>query len=251
MKKTILKATNLTKQFQNNPQPVLHHINIDIYEGDFTIIMGPSGAGKSTLLYALSAMDSLSQGTVFYKNHNLHTLKEKQLSRIRNQDFGFVFQQPHLVSNLTLYENILITAYLNPNYTQKQAKQKCDNLIEMMHLQKAKDRFVNTVSGGEGQRASIARAIINQPTILFGDEPTGALNKQNSYDVLNLFSDIHEAGQSIVMVTHDIKAALRATRILYLEDGKILDELTLQPYAKQQEKQREEAISYWLSKLAW
>lgn len=251
MKKTILKAANLTKQFQNNPQPVLHHINIDIYEGDFTIIMGPSGAGKSTLLYALSAMDSLTQGTVFYKNHNLHTLKEKQLSHIRNQEFGFVFQQPHLVSNLTLYENVLITAYLNSNYTQKQAKQKCDNLIDMMHLQKAKNRFVNTVSGGEGQRASITRAIINQPAILFADEPTGALNKQNSYDVLNLFSKIHEAGQSIVMVTHDIKAALRATRILYLEDGKILDELSLQPYTKQQEKQREEIITHWLSALSW
>ena len=230
---------------------MLNRISAEIYRGDFTIIMGPSGAGKSTLLYTLSGMDALSSGKVLYRNQELGTLSEKKMAALRAKEFGFVFQQTHLVSNLTLFENVMVAGYLEKGKPEKAVKERAESLLTQMHMEKAGNRLPSQVSGGEAQRAAIARAMINRPELLFADEPTGALNRKNSEEVLDLLTSLNQEGQSILMVTHDVKAAIRGTRILYLEDGKILDEMSLPPFDVQAAREREEKINTWLTSLSW
>lgn len=252
MKKTLLRGENVTKKFLGtNSDPVLDRINVEIYEGDYTIIMGPSGAGKSTLLYSLSCMDTITSGKIFYKDQEISAFKEAQMAKLRISEFGFVFQQMHLVSNLTLFENVAVAGYLNKEITEQDRKERENELLTQMNVEQVKDRISAKTSGGEGQRAAIARAMINNPGIIFADEPTGSLNKRNSTEVLDLFTQINENGQSILMVTHDVRAAIRGTRILYLEDGKILDELSLPPFALSNIMGREEQVTAWLTSLAW
>lgn len=251
MKETLILAQKVTKEFSGSKEPVLNHISAEVYAGDFTIIMGASGAGKSTLLYALSGMDSITEGAVTYKGRELNHLSEKQMAALRIKEFGFVFQQTHLVSNLTLLENVMVAGYLDETQPEKKIAERADALLTRMNVADAKDRLPSQTSGGEAQRAAIARAMINQPELLFADEPTGALNKKNSEEVLNLLTGLNRDGQSILMVTHDIRAAIRGNRILYLEDGKILDEITLPPYEEASGREREEQVSAWLSSLSW
>jgi putative ABC transport system ATP-binding protein len=261
MKEIILSARDVQKSFSNNGEitQVLMNVNIDIYKGDFTVIMGSSGSGKSTLLYALSGMDKATAGQVKYKDYDITTLKEKKMSSIRADDFGFVFQQMHLVSNLSLLENVSVTGYLNKKRSTAETKKKAEELLDRMNLSDVKTHLPSRVSGGEQQRCSIARAIINDPEILFADEPTGALNRKNTTEVLNLLTELNSEGQSIVMVTHDIKAALRGNRILYLDDGNIVGELELSCYGEkgsdgellQSNKAREAQVNAWLESLDW
>ncbi len=251
MKEVILSAKDVSKRFSG--EAVLDHINTELYQGDFTVIMGSSGAGKSTLLYALSGMDSISEGQVFYQGREISGLGEKKMAALRAKEFGFVFQQICLVSNLTLFENVAVAGYLGKN-DGKAVRERAAALLEQMHVEKARDRLPSQASGGEAQRAAIARAVINQPGLLFADEPTGALNRRNTDEVLNLLTRLNQEGQSILMVTHDLRCAVRGNRILYLEDGKLLDELNLSPYdSKEQEddKARETQLSGWLSALGW
>lgn len=251
MKETLLAAKEIVKTYSGAQEPVLNHIDAEIYQGDFTVIMGPSGAGKSTLLYALSGMDTISSGQVFYKGQELGTLSENKMAVLRAREFGFVFQQTHLVSNLTLFENVAVAGYLKKDRPEKGVNTRAEKLLKQMHVEKAKDRLPSQASGGEAQRAAIARAMINQPGMLFADEPTGALNRKNSEEVLELLTSLNREGQSILMVTHDVKAALRGNRILYLEDGKILDEMVLPPFDTKTAKEREEKVSGWLASLSW
>lgn len=251
--KTLLKAKNVSKSI--NGTQILNQINVEIFDNDFTVIMGPSGAGKSTLLYALSGMDTISSGEVFYKEQSLFTLNENQIAKLRAKDFGFVFQQTHLVSNLSIFENVCVAGFVANELSQGQVQKRASELLEKMNVTNAKNRLPSQVSGGEAQRAAIARAIISNPSIVFADEPTGALNKSNSIEVLNLLTNLNNDGQSILMVTHDTKAALRASRILYLEDGKIISEIKLSKYensiSEEQLEEREEKISSWLKNLQW
>lgn len=253
MKSGLLKATDLCKGYANNgvQNHVLDMVNTEIYEGDFTVIMGSSGAGKSTLLYALSGMDLPTSGRVAYKGREINRLSEKEMAKLRSEEFGFVFQQTHLVSNLTLMENITVTGYLSKKRSAAQVRQRAKELLVQMRAEQAADRLPSQVSGGEAQRAAIARALINEPGIIFADEPTGALNKRNTEEVLNLLTEIHQKGQSILMVTHDIRAAIRANRLLYLEDGKIIGEMPLPPYQKEEEKNRERQVDAWLTSNEW
>ncbi len=253
MSQVLLEGTHITKRFGQGEKEntVLGDVSVDIYEGDFTIIMGSSGAGKSTLLYALCGMDKVSEGTVAYKEQEINSLKEKQMARLRANEFGFVFQQTHLVSNLSLFENIAVAGYMGEGQTEKQVRKKAEALLRQMHIEKAKDRYPSEVSGGEAQRAAIARAVVNEPGIVFADEPTGALNKSNTEDVLDLLTMLNQKGQSILMVTHDIHAAARGNRILYLEDGKVLAQKNLLLYEKSNERDRETEIHLWLDSLKW
>jgi len=253
MKKSILSARGLCKSFAHNGNQnhIINHVDIDIYQGDFTVIMGASGSGKSTLLYTLSGMDKVTAGEVKYQNTNIAICNEKELAKLRHKDFGFIFQQMHLVSNLSLFENIVVSGYLNKDVKANEINNRANQLLEQMGLTELKKRLPSQVSGGEQQRAAIARAVINQPTLLFADEPTGALNRKNTTEVLSLLSSMNENGQSILMVTHDLKATLRATRILYLEDGKIISELELPPYKQQEEKSREVQVNAWISSMEW
>lgn len=253
MKNVIMEAKKICKSFANEgvQNHVLNDLDLVLYEGDFTVVMGQSGSGKSTLLYSLSGMDRPTSGEVIYKGENLVNFKEKQMSVIRTKEFGFVFQQVHLVGNLTMLENILVPAYMNKEMSAKDAKQRALELLEKMNVKDAANRLPSQMSGGEAQRGAIARAVVNNPGLLFADEPTGALNRKNTHDVLDLLSELNKEGQSILMVTHDVKAALRANRIIYLEDGKICGELELPAYDPEKRKQRETQVSAWLSSMQW
>lgn len=253
MKKVILKSEKLCKSFANEgtQNHVLDNVDLEIFEGDFTVVMGSSGSGKSTLLYSLSGMDTPTSGKVFYGDTEITGLKEKQMAELRSKEFGFVFQQVHLVSNLSLMENILVPGYMDKEKTATEVKEMAIELLKAMNIEEAKDRLPSQVSGGEAQRAAIARAIINEPGILFADEPTGALNRKNTVDVLNLLTDINNKGQSILMVTHDVRAALRGTRLIYLEDGKVCGEMELPPFDEKDMKSRETQVNAWLSSMHW
>ncbi|MCM1345335.1 MAG: ABC transporter ATP-binding protein [Lachnospiraceae bacterium] len=253
MKEILLSAEGLCKQFRQGTgkEQILKEIDVDIYKGDFTVVMGSSGAGKSTLLYALSGMDGITAGKVLYKGEEISRYKERQMAHLRSSEFGFVFQQTHLVSSLSLFENVAVAGYLDHGKDTKAVRRKAEELLKRMGVEKAKDRFPSEVSGGEAQRAAIARAVINGPGILFADEPTGALNKRSTDEVLDLLTELARNGQSILMVTHDIRAAVRGTRVLYLEDGKILDEMEMGIYRETEAKEREKRLSEWLSALAW
>ncbi len=253
MKNILLSGKNVCKYFSQNGTEVqiLKSVTTDIYEGDFTVIMGASGAGKSTLLYALGGMDSFTGGEVIFKGQSIGKLSENKMAKLRSSEFGFVFQQTHLVSNLTLFENVAVAGYAGKTGDIKEIHEKAGRLLSQMHADNAKDRLPVQVSGGEAQRAAIARAMINSPSLIFADEPTGALNRKNSDDVLKLLTELNSNGQSLLMVTHDVRAAVHGNRILYLEDGQILDELTLSAYNANEEKERAEKVNTWLSSLRW
>ncbi|MCR5480990.1 MAG: ABC transporter ATP-binding protein [Ruminococcus sp.] len=253
MKKAILTAKELCKSFAHNGGQlhIISNVDMQLFEGDFTVIMGASGSGKSTLLYALSGMDRATSGSIMYEGMDLVTLKEKKLAELRHTNFGFVFQQMHLVSNLTIFENVAVTGYLNKSVSAKETNRRTDELLEKMSISHIKTHLPSQVSGGEQQRCAIARAVINKPKLIFADEPTGALNRKNTSDVLDLMTQLNCEGQSILMVTHDVRAAARANRILYLSDGKILGDLTLAPYSADDIKSREAQINAWLTSLEW
>lgn len=259
-KEIIIETSNVCKSFSNdgNQNHVLNNVDLCIYRGDFTVIMGSSGSGKSTLLYSISGMDMPTSGKVIYTSESgkttaINSMKEKELADFRAYEFGFVFQQVHLVSNLSLIENVVCCGYLDKKKTKKEVLNRANELLDLVGLEAAKDRLPSRVSGGEAQRAAIARAIINNPGIVFADEPTGALNRKNTEDVLDLLTDFNNKGQSILMVTHDVRAAVRANRILYLEDGKICGELNLKPYSKSETdiKDREAQVNAWLTSMQW
>lgn len=248
MKKTILTGRNILKCYEGTDTPVLQHMDVDLYEGDFTVIMGASGAGKSTLLYALSGMHTIDDGEILFQEQDITKFSEKQMAELRAHSFGFVFQQTHLVSNLTLFENVMAAGYLNEHKTSEETKERAMQLLQRMQVEHAMYRLPAKVSGGEAQRAAIARSIINEPTLLFADEPTGALNRKHSDEVLKILENLHELGQSILMVTHDMHAAAYGDRILYLEDGQIMDELHL---SHMQLKEKEAHVKQWLMARAW
>lgn len=251
MKEALLQGCGLRKSFPGAQGAVLDGVDVDIYAGDFTVVMGPSGAGKSTLLYALSGMDGVTAGEVLFQNQRISGLPEKEMARLRACSFGFVFQQTHLVSNLTLFENVAVAGYVAHQRPPQEVERRALALLGQMGVGNAKDRYPAQVSGGEAQRAAIARAMVNEPGLLFADEPTGALNKASSQEVLDLLTELNRAGQSVLMVTHDVRAALRGSRILYLEDGKLMDELTLEPYGPERAMERETQLNAWLSALRW
>lgn len=248
-----MSAKDLCKSFAHNGGQlhIISNVDMDLYEGDFTVVMGASGSGKSTLLYALSGMDRATSGSIMYGDLDIAALKEKKLAELRHTDFGFVFQQMHLVSNLTIFENVAVTGYLNKSVSAKDTDSRVNELLEKMSISHIKTHLPSQVSGGEQQRCAIARAVINKPKLIFADEPTGALNRKNTADVLDLLTELNRDGQSILMVTHDVRAAARANRLLYLSDGKILGDLTLAPYKEEDMKSREAQINAWLTSLEW
>lgn len=248
IKTPVISGENIVQTFGETK--VLNEINIEIYDGDFTVIMGTSGSGKSTLLYCLSGMEQAAGGCISCGDQTITGASEKELTKLRADKFGFVFQKTHLVSNLTLYENIVMAGLIGSGLNEKDIREWARQLAAQMNLQDAADRLPSQVSGGEAQRAAVARAVMGNPAILFADEPTGALNKANTKEVLNLFTALHEKGQTILLVTHDKEAALRGNRILYIEDGRVISELVLSEYGKDDDI-REKKLSAWLEGLGW
>ena len=253
MANIIIKTNKLCKSFSNGgiQQHVLKNLNIEIKQGDFTVLMGSSGSGKSTLLYALSGMDTPTVGDVYWGEENIAKLNGDKLALIRRENCGFVFQSIYLLDNMNVLDNVL-TSGLLVNKDKKSVYQKAVNLLKSVGL--SENDFVklpNQLSGGEKQRVAIVRAIINNPKILFADEPTGALNSAASIQVLDNMTMLNENGQSIVMVTHDIKTALRGNRILYIKDGSICGEIELQPFSKAENTVRQQKLQQFLSEMGW
>lgn len=252
MKNILLKTKNLSKSFSNGGtmQHVLKNIDLELYQGDFTVIMGASGAGKSTLMYALSGMDTPSLGTITFGSKVISDLDSDGLAVFRREHCGFVFQQIYLIDGMNLMDNVL-TAGLLVNNDKKALIRRAEELFEAVSLSKSvQSKFPTQISGGEAQRAGIVRALINNPMILFADEPTGALNSQTGLDVLDTFTRFHEQGQSVVMVTHDMRCARRGNRILYLKDGVILGECDLGRY-RHNDQARHEKLSAFLTEMGW
>lgn len=251
--KTVIKANKLCKTYANDgvQNHVLSNVDLEIKEGEFVCIMGSSGSGKSTLLYCLSGMTRTTSGEILYNGKDITKMSEKQLTNLRAGDFGFVFQQMNLISNLTLQENVAVPGYLDKSRTKKEVDAFADELLGKVGLTDVKKHVPSRTSGGQQQRCSIARSLINTPAVLFADEPTGALNRSSSVEVLDLLSGFNNDGQTILLVTHDIKTSLRATRILYIEDGSIKGELNMSPYNPKEEKARETQVNSWLTSLNW
>lgn len=252
MRTSVVKANNLCKSFVTGKTAlnVIKNLNLDIYEGDFTVIMGSSGSGKSTLLYALSGMDKATSGTVTLLGNEITSMKEGELSSIRKKDISFVFQSINLLPDITVFENIAYCGY-GVNKNKKKVNEKTLKLLEVFGLSDDKDKYPSEISGGMQQRVAIARAIITSPKILFGDEPTGALNSTAGEEVLDILSDLNKNGQTVVMVTHDLKAAAHASRLIYLKDGRIDGELNLEKFSKKDYKNREIIIFEFLKERGW
>lgn len=229
---SIIQTDKLSKSFSlgGTQQHVLRNIDLDIRDGEFTVLMGPSGAGKSTLLYALSGMERPALGAVEFSGTRIEKLSESKLARFRHQNCGFVFQQSYLLDSMSAMDNVL-TAGLLPPANRSSQLQRARELFTLVGLDESVQRKMpRMLSGGETQRVAIVRALINDPAVVFADEPTGQLNSQIGTSVLDLFGRIHRNGQTLVVVTHDINTAARGNRVLYLRDGSIQGELHMHSY---------------------
>ena len=248
----LLKTEKLCKTFSNGgrQQHVLKNIDLELYRGDFTVIMGASGAGKSTLLYALSGMDTPSLGTITFGEKRISDLAQDGLAIFRREHCGFVFQQIYLIDGMSVMDNVLSSGLL-VSKDKKTVVARAKELFAAVGISEETQRkFPSQISGGEAQRVGIVRALVNSPEILFADEPTGALNSKTGLDVLDTLTKFNDGGQSVVMVTHDMRSARRGNRILYLKDGVILGECDLGRYCHDDPK-RHEKLSAFLKDMGW
>ncbi len=252
MPNVIISTDKLCKSFSNAglQQHVLKNLDLEIYEGDFTVIMGSSGAGKSTLMYALSGMDKPTLGKIHFGGQQISDLSNDKLAILRRKNFGFVFQQVYLLDSMSVMDNVIASGLLI-NKDKKEIVKKAKDLFSQVELDETIwSKFPSQLSGGEAQRAGIVRALINNPKIVFADEPTGALNSTYGKAVLDVLTKINEIGQSIVMVTHDLNSARRGNRIIYLKDGVICGECILGKYISG-DKDRHEKLRSFLTEMGW
>lgn len=251
-KEVIISARHLKKSFNTDEmeQTIFENLNLDIYYGDFTVIMGSSGAGKSTLMYSLAGMDRPTDGSIIFAGKEITKCTDDQLAVFRRKNCGFVFQQIYLLEKMSLMDNVLTAGTLCDS-DKKTVLKRAKELFELVNIPKVtQKKFSTQVSGGEAQRAGIVRAVINKPEVVFADEPTGALNSNNSEAVLNVFTKLHKEGQSIIMVTHDKKTALRGNRVIYIKDGQIFGECNLGNYIKE-DREREKKLDNFLTEMGW
>jgi len=206
---------------------VLDGVSVDIHEGEFVAVMGPSGSGKSTLLHALSGMDTIDEGKVIFGDRELTSTSEKELAEIRRTRMGFVFQQPTMLRNLNLLDNIILPALRDKRKHATDLVARARMLMERAGISGLEQRDITQVSGGQLQRAGVCRALMNRPRIVFGDEPTGALNSRASQEIMSLFAKVNAEGTAVMLVTHDARVAAWAERILFMRDGRIVSELAL------------------------
>ena len=252
MREVLLRTEKLSKSFSNggNLQHVLKNIDLQLYKGDFTVIMGASGAGKSTLLYALSGMDTPTLGTITFGDEVISDYSSDELAVFRRKHCGFVFQQIYLIDSMSVMDNVLAAGLL-VNKNKKALVERARQLFNAVDIsEETQNKFPTQISGGEAQRVGIVRALINSPEILFADEPTGALNSKTGLDVLDTLTTFNDQGQSVVMVTHDMRSARRGNRILYLKDGVILGECDLGKYVHG-DAERHTKLSAFLTEMGW
>lgn len=215
----MIKVEQISKSFKDTQ--ILHDISFEIKNGDFVAVMGPSGSGKSTLLYSISGMDSISEGMVLFEGINISKMKEEELAGLRLTKMGFVFQNAQMLKNLSVFDNIILPALVAKKESAEAIRKRAWSLMKRMEIEGIEERDVREVSGGQLQRTSICRAMINNPEILFLDEPTGALNSEATDQVLAILKDLNSDGMTIMAVTHDSRVAAKARKVLYMRDGKI------------------------------
>ena len=256
----LLTVKDLCKTYVINKRQknLLGNVNMTVKEGEMVAIMGPSGSGKSTLLYTISGMDHITAGKVEFSGRDISKMKPAEISDLRLDEMGFIFQQMYMLKNLSIYDNIILPAYQSKNGKGKEQHRaindRAKTLMHKLGIHEIADNDINEVSGGQLQRACICRSLINQPKIIFADEPTGALNQQTSREVMKELNRINAEGTTIMLVTHDMKVAAKSDRVLYIEDGNIKGEYTFGKYTvqeKEKEKERERKLSNWLMEMGW
>lgn len=244
---TLLRVKKLSKN------QILHEISFEMEQGKMLAVMGPSGSGKSTLLYNVAGMDQPDSGEVWLKDMEIVRLSEDEKSRLRLHQMGFVFQQMNMMANLNILDNILLPA-VQANHgkgrkTKLELATKARTLMEKLSISGLENRHITEVSGGQLQRACICRSMMNDPMILFADEPTGALNRSAAAEVMTELTKLNHEGTTILLVTHDSKVAAMCDRVLYLLDGRIQGELALNQTANT--KHREDTVNRWLREMGW
>lgn len=254
--KTVLEVKDLCKTYivnkrQNN---VLKNVNFTVSEGEMVAVMGPSGSGKSTLLYAVSGMDAITAGDVRFDGQSLGALSQNALADLRLDEMGFIFQQMYMLKNLTVLDNIILPACQSKKLgeSRKDAIVRAQTLMRKLGIIETADKDITEVSGGELQRACICRSLINKPKVIFADEPTGALNRASSDEVMDELAKINREGTTVLLVTHDAKVAAKCSKVLYLVDGNIKGEYNLGSYTSPADlRQRERNLNNWLMEMGW
>lgn len=253
---TIITVKDLCKSYivdkrQNN---ILKNVNFEVKEGEMIAIMGPSGSGKSTLLYSVSGMDEATSGEILFEGKDITKLSSKELAKLRLDDMGFIFQQMYMLKNLTILDNIVLPAMQSDKTKESKEEiiKRGQELMRKLGIIEIADNDINEVSGGQLQRACICRSLINNPKVIFADEPTGALNRSSSEEVLEELLKINAEGTTIMMVTHDAKVAAKCQKVLYIVDGNIQGEYELgKMTSPDQIRDRERAVNNWLMEMGW
>ena len=222
---SIIKTENLVRHFTVGTQTVeaLRGVSLDINKGEFVAIMGPSGSGKSTLMNIIGCLDSPTSGTYYLNNKNVSTLDDDALAMIRNHEIGFVFQNFHLLARNSALDNVMLPLKY-AGIDKSEQEEIAMEVIKSVDLESRAHHQPSELSGGQQQRVAIARALVNKPSILFADEPTGNLDSKTGDDVMNLFTNLHKQGQTIILITHEIEVANQAERIISIKDGKIFED---------------------------
>jgi len=253
--KNVLTVKDLCKTYiinkrQNN---ILKNISFNVPKGEMVAIMGPSGSGKSTLLYAVSGMDYITAGNIQFNEKSIENMSQKELADLRLDEMGFIFQQMYMLKNLSVLDNIILPAcHSRKNKASKKEKiQYAKELMRKLDIIEIADNEINEVSGGQLQRACICRSLMNSPKMIFADEPTGALNRTSSNDVMKELCKLNDDGTTIMLVTHDVKVAARCTRVLYLVDGNIKGDYDLKKEKKADFRERERILNNWLMEMGW
>lgn len=254
--KTIIKVKDLCKTYIADKRQVnvLKNVNFEVHEGEMVAIMGPSGSGKSTLLYSVSGMDNATSGEILFEDKDITKLSQKELAKLRLDDMGFIFQQMYMLKNLTILDNIILPALQSEENKESKAEtvKRGQELMKKLDIIETADNDINEVSGGQLQRACICRSLINNPKVIFADEPTGALNRSSSEEVMQQLLKINAEGTTIMMVTHDAKVAAKCQKVLYIVDGNIKGEISLGKIESEDEiRDRERKVNNWLMDLGW
>ncbi|MGN1180431.1 MAG: ABC transporter ATP-binding protein [Suilimivivens sp.] len=213
-----MKQINKGYMLGSEKVPVLKNVDFRVEKGEFVAILGPSGSGKTTLMNIIGCMDVADSGEYYLDGQPVHSMAEKELGVIRNREIGFIFQNYQLIPTYDILQNIIMPLVIR-GMSAKEAEEKCIPVIEMLGIGNRRNHKPSELSGGQKQRASIARALVGEPALLLADEPTGALDSASGKDVLKLFSQIHDLGHTIVMITHDLNVAKSAERIVHIVDG--------------------------------
>ena len=242
--KNILQIEKLYKEFDETV--ILKGIDFTVEAGEFVVIMGQSGSGKSTFLYNISGMDRPSSGDIVFDGENISSFDDEKMSNIRLKKMGFIFQKTHLLKTLSIRDNIVLPGFKAKIKSRQQVVDYAEQLMKRTGIYEIRDHDIKKVSGGQLQRAAICRALINNPDIIFGDEPTGSLNSSASNEIMDIINEINATGTTIMLVTHDPKVAARADRVIFLSDGHIKDEITLGKYKEENFIERESKMIKWL-----